>query len=177
MISNGIQWCFGKGKYGNNPSLICVLLELLQSRMFLSDFYREHNTELSKLMNKLGQPLPTWLREELQNSSWSWSREHYPQCCQIVDAETTAKNTHHCHLNQSEPEEGAGSMLAWEWTMRLQVLTVGTNIEIPSREQNCTWYCTAQNSRVTDIGMHVGCNPLCRKAIRRLHKEQKHANV
>lgn len=51
-----------------------------QSRLFLRDFYREHNIELSKLMNRLGQPLPTWLREELQNSSWSWEGLPCPQC-------------------------------------------------------------------------------------------------
>lgn len=51
-----------------------------QSRLFLRDFYREHNIELSKLMNRLGQPLPTWLREELQNSSWSWGGLPCPQC-------------------------------------------------------------------------------------------------
>lgn len=51
-----------------------------QSRLFLRDFYREHNIELSKLMNRLGQPLPTWLREELQNSSWSWEGFPCPQC-------------------------------------------------------------------------------------------------
>lgn len=31
-------------------------------------------------MNRLGQPLPTWLREELQNSSWSWEGLPCPQC-------------------------------------------------------------------------------------------------
>jgi len=51
-----------------------------QSRLFLRDFYREHNIELSKLMNRLAQPLPTWLREELQNSSWSWEGLPCPQC-------------------------------------------------------------------------------------------------
>lgn len=55
-----------------------------QSRLFLRDFYREHNIELSKLMNRLGQPLPTWLREELQNSSWSWERLPCPQCHCVV---------------------------------------------------------------------------------------------
>jgi len=52
----------------------------MQSRLFLRDFYREHNIELSKLMNRLGQPLPTWLREELQNSSWSWEGLPCSQC-------------------------------------------------------------------------------------------------
>ncbi|KAL0203954.1 hypothetical protein M9458_001972, partial [Cirrhinus mrigala] len=36
------------------------------SRAFLSRFYRDQNIELSKLLHRLGQPLPAWLREELQ---------------------------------------------------------------------------------------------------------------
>lgn len=41
---------------------------LIQSRAFLRDYYRDHNIELSKLLYKIGQTLPTWLREELQNT-------------------------------------------------------------------------------------------------------------
>lgn len=37
-----------------------------QSRAFLSSYYRDHNVELSKLLHRLGQPLPSWLRQELQ---------------------------------------------------------------------------------------------------------------
>lgn len=40
-----------------------------QSRLFLTDFFRNHNLELSKLLSRLGQPVPSWLREELQHSS------------------------------------------------------------------------------------------------------------
>lgn len=40
-----------------------------QSRLFLTDFFRNHNLELSKLLSRLGQPVPLWLREELQHSS------------------------------------------------------------------------------------------------------------
>lgn len=43
-------------------------LSPLQSRAFLRDYYRDHNIELSKLLYKMGQTLPTWLREELQNT-------------------------------------------------------------------------------------------------------------
>lgn len=39
-----------------------------QSRAFLKDYYRDHNIELSKLLYKMGQTLPTWLREDLQNT-------------------------------------------------------------------------------------------------------------
>ncbi|XP_024282617.1 bifunctional heparan sulfate N-deacetylase/N-sulfotransferase 2 isoform X1 [Oncorhynchus tshawytscha] len=42
-----------------------------ESRAFLTEHYREHNMELLRLLNRLGQPLPAWLREELQSSSWS----------------------------------------------------------------------------------------------------------
>lgn len=41
----------------------------LQARAYLSRYYREHNVELSKLLHRLGQPLPSWLREELQKVS------------------------------------------------------------------------------------------------------------
>ncbi|MGH0161444.1 UNVERIFIED_CONTAM: hypothetical protein FKN15_041203 [Acipenser sinensis] len=37
-----------------------------QSRTFLSRYYKDHNVQLSKLLHRLGQPLPSWLREELQ---------------------------------------------------------------------------------------------------------------
>lgn len=48
-------------------TLLSVLLPL-QSRAFLRDYYRDHNIELSKLLYKMGQTLPTWLREELQST-------------------------------------------------------------------------------------------------------------
>ncbi|KAI5168162.1 Bifunctional Heparan Sulfate N-Deacetylase/N-Sulfotransferase 3 [Manis pentadactyla] len=38
------------------------------SRAFLSSYYRDHNVELSKLLHKLRQPLPSWLRQELQKT-------------------------------------------------------------------------------------------------------------
>lgn len=37
-----------------------------QSRAFLSGYYRDRNVELSELLHRLGQPLPAWLRQELQ---------------------------------------------------------------------------------------------------------------
>ncbi|KAI1236412.1 hypothetical protein IHE44_0001704, partial [Lamprotornis superbus] len=65
LLDGGKTKCLGKSKGRKYPDMDSL------SRLFLRDFYREHNIELSKLMNRLGQPLPTWLREELQNSSWS----------------------------------------------------------------------------------------------------------
>lgn len=41
----------------------------LQAHAYLSRYYREHNVELSKLLHRLGLPLPSWLREELQKVS------------------------------------------------------------------------------------------------------------
>ncbi|XP_036429470.1 bifunctional heparan sulfate N-deacetylase/N-sulfotransferase 1-like [Colossoma macropomum] len=40
-----------------------------ETRAFLMEYYREHNLELLQLLNRLGQTLPSWLREELQSSS------------------------------------------------------------------------------------------------------------
>lgn len=40
-----------------------------QAHAYLSKYYREHNVELSKLLHRLGLPLPSWLREELQKVS------------------------------------------------------------------------------------------------------------
>ncbi|XP_055766939.1 bifunctional heparan sulfate N-deacetylase/N-sulfotransferase 4-like [Salvelinus fontinalis] len=37
-----------------------------EARSYLSRYYREPNIDLSKLLHRLGQPLPSWLREELQ---------------------------------------------------------------------------------------------------------------
>lgn len=50
------------------PLTLLHLLLPLQSRAFLRDYYRDHNIELSKLLYKMGQVLPTWLREELQST-------------------------------------------------------------------------------------------------------------
>ncbi|KAL6486946.1 hypothetical protein MHYP_G00035720 [Metynnis hypsauchen] len=43
----------------------------MYTRAFLMEDYREHNLELLRLLNRLGQTLPLWLREELQSNSWS----------------------------------------------------------------------------------------------------------
>lgn len=53
----------------NDTCLFCVSW---QTHAFLKEFYREHNLELLRLLNRLGLTLPSWLREELQSSSWSW---------------------------------------------------------------------------------------------------------
>lgn len=79
----------------------------MQSRLFLRDFYREHNIELSKLMNRLGQPLPTWLREELQNSSWSWGGFPCPQCHWDVWCSNCAMMP--SLVKPKQPDKGAGA--------------------------------------------------------------------
>lgn len=38
-----------------------------QSQLFLREYYRDHNIELSKLLYRMVQPLPTWLKDELLN--------------------------------------------------------------------------------------------------------------
>lgn len=57
------------------PLLISDFLCCMQSRAFLAEYYREHNLDLLRLLNRLGQPLPSWLRQELQSTSWSWGRK------------------------------------------------------------------------------------------------------
>uniref|UniRef100_A0A8C4SDQ9 [heparan sulfate]-glucosamine N-sulfotransferase n=1 Tax=Erpetoichthys calabaricus TaxID=27687 RepID=A0A8C4SDQ9_ERPCA len=62
---NGRPKCLGKNKGRKYPEMDP------ESRTFLSHFYLEHNMDLLKLLDRLGQALPIWLREELQNTSWS----------------------------------------------------------------------------------------------------------
>ncbi|GCC37340.1 hypothetical protein chiPu_0015844 [Chiloscyllium punctatum] len=65
MVEGGKSKCLGKSKGRKYPEMDSA------SRTFLTNYYREHNIELSKQLNKLGQALPSWLREELQHTSWS----------------------------------------------------------------------------------------------------------
>ncbi|CAI9170695.1 unnamed protein product [Rangifer tarandus platyrhynchus] len=62
LLEGGKTKCLGKSKGRKYPEMD------LDSRAFLKDYYRDHNVELSKLLYKMGQTLPTWLREELQNT-------------------------------------------------------------------------------------------------------------
>ncbi|XP_028574118.2 bifunctional heparan sulfate N-deacetylase/N-sulfotransferase 1 isoform X2 [Podarcis muralis] len=62
LLEGGKTKCLGKSKGRKYPEMD------LDSRAFLRDYYRDHNIELSKLLYKMGQTLPTWLREELQNT-------------------------------------------------------------------------------------------------------------
>ncbi|KAM6956518.1 bifunctional heparan sulfate N-deacetylase/N-sulfotransferase 2 [Aplochiton taeniatus] len=57
--------CLGKSKGRKYTEM------LPETRAFLAEHYREPNMELLRLLNRLGQPLPSWLREELQSTSWS----------------------------------------------------------------------------------------------------------
>lgn len=59
--------CWGGGGLGVGVPDPAVC-SLRQSRAFLRDYYRDHNIDLSKLLYKMGQTLPTWLREELQST-------------------------------------------------------------------------------------------------------------
>lgn len=65
IVEGGKSKCLGKSKGRKYPEMDSL------SRTFLSNYYREHNAELSKQLNRLGQALPSWLREELQHNRWS----------------------------------------------------------------------------------------------------------
>ncbi|XP_043925306.1 bifunctional heparan sulfate N-deacetylase/N-sulfotransferase 1 [Protopterus annectens] len=62
LLEGGKTKCLGKSKGRKYPEMDS------DSRTFLRDYYRDHNIELSKLLYKMGQRLPNWLREELQNT-------------------------------------------------------------------------------------------------------------
>ncbi|XP_025140552.2 bifunctional heparan sulfate N-deacetylase/N-sulfotransferase 2 isoform X5 [Bubalus bubalis] len=62
-LEGGKTRCLGKSKGRKYPDMDA------ESRLFLTDFFRNHNLELSKLLSRLGQPVPSWLREELRHSS------------------------------------------------------------------------------------------------------------
>ncbi|XP_061840375.1 bifunctional heparan sulfate N-deacetylase/N-sulfotransferase 4 isoform X1 [Nerophis lumbriciformis] len=65
LLEGGKTKCLGKSKGRKYPPMEP------EARAFLSRFYREHNVELSKLLHRLGQPLPSWLREELQKITFA----------------------------------------------------------------------------------------------------------
>uniref|UniRef100_A0A8D0D861 [heparan sulfate]-glucosamine N-sulfotransferase n=1 Tax=Sander lucioperca TaxID=283035 RepID=A0A8D0D861_SANLU len=64
-VEGGRAKCLGKSKGRKYPEMSP------ETRAFLAEYYREHNMELLRLLNRLGQPLPSWLRQELQSTSWS----------------------------------------------------------------------------------------------------------
>lgn len=82
LLEGGKTKCLGKSKGRRYPDMnaevykflsqyvaFCVRFFhpscLFQSQAFLREYYRDHNIELSKLLYRMGQPLPSWLREEL----------------------------------------------------------------------------------------------------------------
>uniref|UniRef100_A0A669C9E2 [heparan sulfate]-glucosamine N-sulfotransferase n=1 Tax=Oreochromis niloticus TaxID=8128 RepID=A0A669C9E2_ORENI len=64
-VDGGRAKCLGKSKGRKYPELSS------ESRAFLAEYYHEHNMDLLRLLSRLGQPLPSWLRQELQSTSWS----------------------------------------------------------------------------------------------------------
>ncbi|KAB5555652.1 hypothetical protein PHYPO_G00036570 [Pangasianodon hypophthalmus] len=64
-LDAGRTRCLGKSKGRKYPDMSP------ESRAFLSEHYREQNVELLRLLKRLGQPLPSWLRDDLHNASWS----------------------------------------------------------------------------------------------------------
>ncbi|XP_019512089.1 PREDICTED: bifunctional heparan sulfate N-deacetylase/N-sulfotransferase 4 [Hipposideros armiger] len=60
LLEGGKTKCLGRSKGRKYPPMSP------EARAWLSSYYRDHNVELSKLLHRLGQPLPAWLRQELQ---------------------------------------------------------------------------------------------------------------
>ncbi|XP_028452737.1 bifunctional heparan sulfate N-deacetylase/N-sulfotransferase 4 isoform X3 [Perca flavescens] len=65
LLEGGKTKCLGKSKGRKYPPMEP------EAHAYLSRYYREHNVELSKLLHRLGQPLPSWLREELQKITFA----------------------------------------------------------------------------------------------------------
>ncbi|TSQ35301.1 Bifunctional heparan sulfate N-deacetylase/N-sulfotransferase 1 [Bagarius yarrelli] len=63
LLEGGKTKCLGKSKGKRYQDMTS------ESQMFLREYYRDHNIELSKLLYRMGQPLPTWLKDELLNIS------------------------------------------------------------------------------------------------------------
>uniref|UniRef100_A0A672SH91 Bifunctional heparan sulfate N-deacetylase/N-sulfotransferase 1 n=1 Tax=Sinocyclocheilus grahami TaxID=75366 RepID=A0A672SH91_SINGR len=59
LLDGGKTKCLGKSKGPRYPDK--------QSQVFLRKYYRDGNIQLSKLLYKMGQVLPGWLREDLLN--------------------------------------------------------------------------------------------------------------
>ncbi|XP_014055371.1 bifunctional heparan sulfate N-deacetylase/N-sulfotransferase 1 isoform X2 [Salmo salar] len=59
LLEGGKTKCLGKSKGRRYPDMDP------ESQSFLREHYRDHNIELSKLLYRMGQPLPSWLREQL----------------------------------------------------------------------------------------------------------------
>ncbi|KAM9511864.1 bifunctional heparan sulfate N-deacetylase/N-sulfotransferase 1-like isoform 3-T3 [Salvelinus alpinus] len=59
LLEGGKTKCLGKSKGRKYPDMDP------ESQSFLREHYRDHNIELSKLLYRMGQPLPSWLREQL----------------------------------------------------------------------------------------------------------------
>ncbi|XP_056456321.1 bifunctional heparan sulfate N-deacetylase/N-sulfotransferase 1b [Gadus chalcogrammus] len=62
LLEGGKTKCLGKSKGRRYPDMTP------EAQAFLREYYRDHNIELSKLLYRMGQPLPSWLREELVHS-------------------------------------------------------------------------------------------------------------
>ncbi|XP_055744981.1 bifunctional heparan sulfate N-deacetylase/N-sulfotransferase 1-like isoform X2 [Salvelinus fontinalis] len=59
LLEGGKTKCLGKSKGRRYPDMNP------ESQLFLREHYRDQNIALSKLLYRMGQPLPSWLREEL----------------------------------------------------------------------------------------------------------------
>ncbi|KAJ8416113.1 hypothetical protein AAFF_G00381350 [Aldrovandia affinis] len=64
-LDGGRAKCLGKSKGRKYPDMAP------ETRAYLTGHFREHNMDLLRLLSRLGQALPGWLREELQSGRWS----------------------------------------------------------------------------------------------------------
>ncbi|XP_026862982.2 bifunctional heparan sulfate N-deacetylase/N-sulfotransferase 1a [Electrophorus electricus] len=62
LLEGGRTKCLGKSKGKRYPDMDP------ESQAFLREYYRDHNIELSRLLYRMGQPLPSWLRDDLLNT-------------------------------------------------------------------------------------------------------------
>src|SRR6218665_1682111 len=61
IVGNDKTKCLGRGKGRRYPPMDT------RSEALLKSFYHKPNVALSKLLGRLGQPVPDWLTEELSN--------------------------------------------------------------------------------------------------------------
>ncbi|XP_064177083.1 bifunctional heparan sulfate N-deacetylase/N-sulfotransferase 2 [Anguilla rostrata] len=64
-LDGGRAKCLGKSKGRKYPDMTP------ETRAYLTGYFRELNMDLLRLLSRLGQALPGWLREELQSGRWS----------------------------------------------------------------------------------------------------------
>ena len=64
ITQNNSTKCLGKSKGRVYPEMDPL------ARKYLHDYYLHHNVVLSKLLNRLRVPIPSWLESELSTNSY-----------------------------------------------------------------------------------------------------------